>query len=39
MVATGFSREPIGPLLAFELDAKGKVTCVWTPYFYWLPME
>ena len=39
MVATGFSYEPIGELLTFEMDAKGKVTRVRTPYFCWLPME
>jgi CubicO group peptidase (beta-lactamase class C family) len=39
MVATGFSYEPIGELLTFDVDAKGKVTRVRTPYFYWLPME
>ena len=39
MVATGVSYEPIGELLTFEMDGKGKVTRVRTPYFYWLPIE
>jgi hypothetical protein len=39
MVATGFSYEPIGELLTFEMDAQNKVTRVRTPYFYWLPIE
>ncbi len=39
MVATGFSYEPIGELLTFEMDAQNRVTRVRTPYFYWLPIE
>lgn len=39
IVATGFSYEPIGELLTFEMDVKEKVTRVRTPYSYWLPIE
>jgi len=39
MVAPGFSVGPIGELLTFEMDGKGKVARVRTPNSYWLPIE
>jgi len=39
MVAPGFTYGPIGELLTFEMDGKGKVARVRTPSSYWLPIE
>src|SRR5438034_3355369 len=39
MVAPGFTYGPIGELLTFEMDGKGKVARVRTPNSYWLPIE
>ena len=38
MVVPGFTYGPNGELLTFEMDGKGKVARVGTPYFYWLPI-
>ncbi len=39
MVAPGFTYGPIGELLTFEMDEKGKVVRVRTPNSYWLPIQ